>query len=65
MGNEFVNLLMARLGRADTVALMEGRLLLEASGITGDVEAILDHRAPIRLAEIARNDSKYAHRLLR
>lgn len=52
VGNEFVNLLVKRLGPADTVAVMEGRRMLEAAGITKDIEALLhrQHRAaPIEL----------------
>ena len=53
VGNEFVNLLVKRLGPADTVAVMEGRRMLEAAGITKDIEALLHRQrrvAPIELA---------------
>ncbi len=41
VGNQFVELLMARVGRADTNALIEGRLLLEELGMTDEVERVL------------------------
>lgn len=41
VGNQFVELLMARIGRADTNALVEGRLLLDELGMTDDVERLL------------------------
>jgi hypothetical protein len=41
VGNEFVELLMARAGRVDTNALADGRLLLDEIGITTDVERLL------------------------
>lgn len=41
VGNQFVELLMARVGRADTNALVEGRLLLDELGMTDEVERLL------------------------
>jgi hypothetical protein len=41
VGNEFVELLLARAGRADTNALMEGRLMLAELGLTPEVEKVL------------------------
>jgi hypothetical protein len=41
VGNQFVELLMARVGRAETNALVEGRLLLDEIGITDDVDRLL------------------------
>jgi hypothetical protein len=41
VGNQFVELLMARVGRAETNALVEGRLLLDEIGITEDVDRLL------------------------
>jgi hypothetical protein len=41
VGNEFVNLLTGRLGQADIVALVEGKRMLDSTGITQDVEKFL------------------------
>lgn len=52
VGNEFVNLLMARIGRAETVDLIEGRRMLESTGVEEDVDRLLAGQieAPVRLA---------------
>lgn len=54
VGNEFVNLLMARIGRAETVDLVEGRRMLESTGIEMDVDRLLAGQVgpPIKLAPI-------------
>ena len=54
VGNEFVNLLMARIGRAETVDLIEGRRMLESTGIEKDVDRLLAGHvgSPIKLATI-------------
>jgi hypothetical protein len=41
VGNEFVNLLIRRLGHADAIALVEGKRMLDSTGITHDVEKFL------------------------
>ncbi|MGH6679922.1 MAG: hypothetical protein ACREDL_13580, partial [Bradyrhizobium sp.] len=43
IGNEFVNLLTARLGHADTIALVEGKRILDSTGIAEAVEEFLAH----------------------
>lgn len=52
VGNEFVTLLMARIGRAETVDLIEGRRMLESTGIEEDVDRLIagQAEAPVRLA---------------
>lgn len=52
VGNEFVNLLMARIGRADTVDLIEGRRMLESTGIQDDVDRLFAEQphTPVKLA---------------
>ena len=40
VGNEFVNLLIRRLGHADAVALVEGKQMMEAAGIAEDIERL-------------------------
>lgn len=45
VGNEFVELLMARAGRADTNALLEGRMLLDEIGFAPEVEKMLEMHA--------------------
>ncbi|MFB9127790.1 hypothetical protein E2553_40265 [Paraburkholderia dipogonis] len=54
VGNQFVELLMARVGRADTNALIEGRLLLDELGMTDDVDRLLPKSAatPAQLLEL-------------
>lgn len=54
VGNQFVELLMARAGRADTNALIEGRLLLDELGMTDDVDRLLPKSAatPAQLLEL-------------
>ncbi|WDH25655.1 VPA1269 family protein [Pseudomonas chlororaphis] len=48
VGNEFVNLLVARVGHADANALIEGRRMLEAAGVTADIDQFLEgHRLPV------------------
>jgi len=44
VGNEFVNLLIRRLGHADTIALVEGKQMLDSTGITHEVEKFLEHQ---------------------
>jgi hypothetical protein len=46
VGNEFVNLLIWRLGHADAVALVEGRRMMDAAGIAQDIETLLKQRPP-------------------
>jgi hypothetical protein len=41
VGNEFVNLLIRRLGQADAVALVEGKRMMDAAGIAQDIETLL------------------------
>jgi hypothetical protein len=41
VGNEFVNLLIRRLGYTDAVALLEGRRMMDAAGIAQDIETLL------------------------
>jgi hypothetical protein len=52
VGNEFVNLLIRRLGHSDTIALVEGKRMLDSTGITHEVEKFLEHQAgePFELA---------------
>jgi hypothetical protein len=52
VGNEFVNLLIRRLGHADTIALVEGKRMLDSTGITQEVEKFLEHQTgePFELA---------------
>ena len=52
VGNEFVNLLIRRLGHADAIALVEGKRMLELTGIAQDVERFLEQQAgePFALA---------------
>ena len=52
VGNEFVNLLIRRLGHADTIALVEGKRMLDSTGITHEVETFLEHQTgePFELA---------------
>ena len=52
VGNEFVNLLVKRFGHADTVALVEGRRMMDAAGILADVERLLErrHAEPLDIA---------------
>ncbi len=52
VGNEFVNLLIRRLGHADAIALVEGKRMLESTGIAQDVERFLEQQAgePFALA---------------
>jgi hypothetical protein len=52
VGNEFVNLLVRRLGHADTIALVEGKRMLDSTGITHEVEKFLEHQTgePFELA---------------
>jgi hypothetical protein len=52
VGNEFVNLLIRRLGHADTIALVEGKRMLDSTGITREVETFLEHQTgePFELA---------------
>jgi len=45
VGNEFVNLLIRRLGQADAVALVEGKRMMNAAGIAQDIEALLRRQA--------------------
>lgn len=56
VGNQFVELLMARLGRNDTQALVEGKLLLDDLGITKDVDRLLQGAfySSIRLLDMRR-----------
>ncbi len=44
VGNELTNLLLARVGRADTLALMEGKKLLSACGMSEEMDALLEQR---------------------
>ncbi|WP_332750046.1 gamma-mobile-trio integrase GmtZ [Hydrogenophaga sp.] len=54
VGNEFVSFLVARLGRVETTALMEGRRMLSGSGVVDEASQFLAEltRAPIRLSTI-------------
>lgn len=52
VGNEFVNILMKRLGQADTVALVEGKRILDAAGIAEDLEKSLG-RKPLESVQLA------------
>jgi hypothetical protein len=54
VGNQFVELLMARAGRPDTNALIEGRLLLDELGMTDDVDRLLPKSVatPAQLLEL-------------
>lgn len=56
VGNEFVNLLMARIGRVETVDLIEGRRMLESTGIEQYVDRLIAgqlvtqvHQGPTRM----------------
>lgn len=51
VGNEFVTLLMARIGRVETVDLIEGRRMLESTGIEEEVDRLIAGRleTPLRL----------------
>jgi hypothetical protein len=51
VGNEFVTLLIARIGRAETVDLIEGRRMLESTGIEEEVDRLIAGRpeTPVRL----------------
>jgi hypothetical protein len=60
VGNEFVNLLIGRLGHVDAIALVEGRRMLDSTGITQEVEKFLKRQEsePIKLASpIASTDA--------
>jgi hypothetical protein len=52
VGNEFVNLLIMRLGHLDTIALVEGKRMLDSTGITREVEKFLERQTgePFELA---------------
>lgn len=54
VGNEFVNLLIKRLGHADAIGLVEGRRMMDAAGITRDMETLLKQRPtkPLDLAPL-------------
>lgn len=54
VGNEFVSFLVARLGRVETTALMEGRRMLGSSGVVDEASQFLAGltRAPVRLSTI-------------
>lgn len=41
IGNEFVSLLISRLGHHDTIALIEGQRMLETAGITKEIDRFL------------------------
>jgi hypothetical protein len=69
VGNEFVNLLIRRLGHVDAVALVEGKRMMDAAGIAQDLEKLLG-RQPAEPLELAtsfvanRNDPPPANVLL-
>lgn len=64
VGNEFVNLLVKRLGHADTIAVIEGRRMMDAAGIALDIETLLKRR-PIEPLELATAPvARHADRLL-
>ena len=46
IGNQLVNLLVKRFGHTDAVALIEGKRLMDASGIAEDVRRVLGNRLP-------------------
>lgn len=46
-GNEMVAFLIARCGSADTVDLIEGRRMLESTGVVKDLEKMLTMMAPV------------------
>lgn len=46
IGNELSKFLRARIGRADTARLIDGRLLLSELGIGNDIDAALKHATP-------------------
>lgn len=48
-GNEMVTFLFARCGRADTVDIIEGRRMLESTGITKDLEQMLAAMSPLSI----------------
>jgi hypothetical protein len=52
VGNEFVNLLIRRLGHLDTIALVEGKRMRDSTGITQEVEKLLERQTgePFELA---------------
>lgn len=45
VGNEFVNLLIKRVGHADAVALVEGKRMMDAAGIAHDIVTLLNQRS--------------------
>jgi len=60
VGNEFVNLLISRLGQADAIALVEGKRMLDSTGITQEIESFLKKqvREPFELTiPIARKNA--------
>lgn len=54
VGNEFVSFLQARLGRVETSALMEGRRMLDMSGIATEATNLLSQltREPVQLSTL-------------
>lgn len=54
VGNEFVSFLVARLGRVETAALMEGRRMLSGSGVVDEASEFLAEltRTSVRLSTI-------------
>ncbi|MCC8397318.1 hypothetical protein LJ656_32605 [Paraburkholderia sp. MMS20-SJTR3] len=54
VGNQFVELLMARVGRAEANALIEGRLLLDELGMLDEVDRLLptNKATPAKLLEL-------------
>jgi hypothetical protein len=52
VGNEFVNLLIRRVGHTDAVALLEGRRMMDAAGIAKDIETLLKQH-PAKPFELA------------
>ncbi len=52
IGNEFVNLLMARLGRAETVDLIEGRRMMKSTGIEEYIDRLIAEQSysPVKFA---------------
>lgn len=65
VGNEFVSFLVARLGRVETNALMEGRRMLSGSGVVDEASQFLTEltRSPVRLSTILDARSPAAPRL--
>ena len=53
VGNEFVNLLIRRLGHVDAVALVEGKRMIDAAGIAADIESVLGRPYPAALEPTA------------